>query len=52
VMGSEKDGLSNDVLRRCSLLVKIPMAATFDSLNVSVAAGVAMYEYVRQQITQ
>lgn len=52
VLGSEKDGLSNDVLRRCSLLVKIPMAATFDSLNVSVAAGVAMYEYVRQQMTQ
>ncbi|MFN9582370.1 MAG: TrmH family RNA methyltransferase, partial [Bacteroidota bacterium] len=52
VLGSEKDGLSNDVLRRCSLLVKIPMAASFDSLNVSVAAGVAMYEYMRQQMTQ
>jgi 23S rRNA (guanosine2251-2'-O)-methyltransferase len=52
IMGSEKDGLSNDVLRRCTQLVKIPMPGSFDSLNVSVAAGIGLYEAVRQRMTE
>jgi 23S rRNA (guanosine2251-2'-O)-methyltransferase len=49
VMGSEETGLSLDVLKRCAMLTKIPMFAGVGSLNVSVAAGIAMYEVVRQK---
>lgn len=49
VMGNEETGLSTDVLKRCQVLTKIPMFAGVGSLNVSVAAGIAMYEVVRQK---
>ncbi|MDE7180576.1 MAG: 23S rRNA (guanosine(2251)-2'-O)-methyltransferase RlmB [Muribaculaceae bacterium] len=49
VMGSEDVGISDDVLRLCDELVAIPMAGNIGSLNVSVAAGVMMYEVVRQR---
>lgn len=49
VMGSEDVGISNDVLRICDQLVAIPMLGNIGSLNVSVAAGVMMYEVVRQR---
>lgn len=49
VLGSEDKGLSSDVLKTCDELVKIPIAGKIESLNVSVAAGVLMYEVVRQR---
>jgi 23S rRNA (guanosine2251-2'-O)-methyltransferase len=50
VMGAEDTGISKDVLRRADQLIRIPMAADFDSLNVSVAAGIILYEANRQRI--
>ena len=49
VMGSEDMGVSNDNLRICDDLVKIPQFGTIESLNVSVAAGVLIYEVIRQK---
>lgn len=49
VMGSEEDGISDDLLRACDELVKIPMKGKIGSLNVSVATGIAIYEVVRQK---
>ena len=48
VMGAEDTGVSNDNLRICDNLVRIPQFGTIGSLNVSVAAGVLIYEVVRQ----
>ncbi len=49
VMGAEDTGVSNDNLRICDELVKIPQFGTIGSLNVSVAAGVLIYEVIRQK---
>jgi len=49
VLGSEEDGISDELLRAADVLVKIPMKGKIESLNVSVTAGVAIYEVVRQQ---
>jgi 23S rRNA (guanosine2251-2'-O)-methyltransferase len=49
VMGAEDTGISKDVLKRAEQLIHIPMAVKFDSLNVSVAAGMIMYEAIRQR---
>ncbi len=48
VMGSEDMGVSNENLRICDELVKIPQFGTIGSLNVSVAAGILIYEVIRQ----
>ncbi len=50
VMGAEDKGISKDVLRRADALIHIPMSKSFDSLNVSVAAGMVLYEAQRQRI--
>lgn len=47
VMGSEGDGISQLARKNCDYIVSIPMRGHIDSLNVSVAAGVLMYEYRR-----
>ncbi len=44
VMGAEDTGISKDVLKRADQLIRIPMTSGFDSLNVSVAAGMILYE--------
>ena len=49
VLGREGEGLHDLVKRSCDGLIKIPTAGHIDSLNVSVAAGVIMYEIRRQQ---
>lgn len=50
VMGAEDVGISPDVYDLCDLRVGIPMFGKIGSLNVSVAAGVLMYEVVRQRL--
>ncbi|MDR2828269.1 MAG: 23S rRNA (guanosine(2251)-2'-O)-methyltransferase RlmB [Acholeplasmatales bacterium] len=50
VMGSEGFGLRHLVKRNCDLLVKIPMSNTLNSLNVSVASGLIMYEINKNNI--
>lgn len=49
VMGAEDMGVSPEVLKICDELVTIPQFGTIQSLNVSVAAGVLIYEVVRQR---
>jgi 23S rRNA (guanosine2251-2'-O)-methyltransferase len=49
VMGSEEDGISNDILRRADHAVKIPLVGKVASLNVSVATGMVLYEAIRQR---
>jgi 23S rRNA (guanosine2251-2'-O)-methyltransferase len=49
VMGSEEKGLSREVIKDCDELVGIPMMGEISSLNVSVAAGVILFEAVRQR---
>lgn len=49
VLGSEGEGLRRLVREHCDFLVRIPMLGQVSSLNVSVAAGVVVYEAVRQR---
>ena len=49
LMGSEDDGIAPEHLRLCDELVKIPILGAIQSLNVSVAAGIIMYEAVKQR---
>ncbi len=49
VMGSEGSGLSQLVAKRCDHIVSIPTKGHIDSLNVSVATGILLYEVMRQQ---
>lgn len=49
VLGAEGDGLRQLTRKRCSDLAKIPMFGSVESLNVSVAAGICLYETVRQR---
>ena len=49
VIGAEGSGLAQLVRRECDYLVRIPMAGRTESLNASVAAGVLMYEVLRQR---
>jgi 23S rRNA (guanosine2251-2'-O)-methyltransferase len=50
IMGNEETGISDDILKRCSNLARIPMDFGVQSLNVSVAAGIACYEVVKQRL--
>lgn len=50
VMGAEDTGISPEVLKLCDTFVSIPQFGHIGSLNVSVAAGVIMYEVVRQRL--
>lgn len=52
IMGAEGKGLRPSVRELCNKLVKIPMLGHVDSLNVSVAGGILMYEVVRQRLAQ
>ncbi|MGD0958986.1 MAG: 23S rRNA (guanosine(2251)-2'-O)-methyltransferase RlmB [Methylomonas sp.] len=49
VMGGEGGGMRQLTRQHCDFLVKIPMTGTVESLNVSVAAGILLYEMVRQK---
>jgi tRNA G18 (ribose-2'-O)-methylase SpoU len=50
VVGSESHGLSEDLLAQCDLVVYIPVPGPTRSLNVSHAAGVALFEWQRQML--
>lgn len=50
VMGAEDVGISAEIMKLCDTKVSIPMFGHIGSLNVSVAAGVMMYEVVRQRL--
>ena len=49
IVGNEGHGLHRLVREKCDALVKIPVAGNLDSLNVSVATGVLLYEVRRQR---
>lgn len=50
VLGAEDTGISADILRLCDTLVAIPEFGEINSLNVSVAGGIMIYEVVRQRL--
>ena len=50
VMGAEDVGISPEAMKQCETRVAIPMFGNIGSLNVSVAAGVMIYEVVRQRL--
>ncbi len=49
VLGAEGEGMRQLTRKTCDVLVRIPMSGAVESLNVSVAAGVCLYEAVRQR---
>lgn len=51
VMGSEEHGLRRLTKENCDFLIKIPMEGTVESLNVSVATGIVLFEALRQSNT-
>ncbi len=50
IMGSEEDGITNDILNMCDVKGKIPLRGTISSLNVGVATGMVLYERTRQEL--
>ena len=52
IIGSEGKGISNLTLKKCDLLVKIPMVGKINSLNASVAGGIMMYEVLKGRLTK
>lgn len=50
IMGSEEDGISGEYLKRADELIKIPMQGQIESLNVSVATGIVLFEVIRQRM--
>jgi 23S rRNA (guanosine2251-2'-O)-methyltransferase len=51
IMGSEEKGIYPALLKSCDEKFKIPMAGDFESLNVSVATGMILYETMKQRMT-
>jgi 23S rRNA (guanosine2251-2'-O)-methyltransferase len=49
-MGSEDKGIQPSLYKLCDAKFKIPMQKDFESLNVSVAAGIILYEAMKQRI--
>lgn len=49
LLGSEGKGLAPSVKKHCDVLIKIPMIADWDSLNVAASGAIALYEWSRQR---
>ncbi len=49
LFGNEKKGLSNQAKKHCDLLFRIPMFGMVESLNLSVAAGITLYDYLKRK---
>ena len=52
IIGSEGKGISSLTLKKCDLLVKIPMIGKINSLNASVSGGIMMYEVLKGRLTK
>jgi 23S rRNA (guanosine2251-2'-O)-methyltransferase len=52
IMGSEEKGIHPALMKICDEQLKIPMAGAFESLNVSVATGIILYEGMKQRLFQ
>lgn len=52
VIGNESNGVSKEIQEMADEKAKIPMLGKTESLNASVAAGIVMYEYVRQKLSK
>lgn len=52
IMGAEDTGISNEILKFCDNLIRIPILGEIQSLNVSVAASVLIYDVVRQRLNE
>jgi len=52
ILGSEEKGIQRQLLRLADLEIQIPHSQNFNSLNVSVAAGIIFYETLRQRVEQ
>ena len=52
VMGAEDTGVATDNLRICDEMIKIPLFGNIESLNVSVASSILLYEVVRQRMNE
>ena len=44
LMGNEQSGLTDNLMRACGQLIKLPMLGRSDSLNLAVATGIVLYE--------
>jgi 23S rRNA (guanosine2251-2'-O)-methyltransferase len=49
-MGSEEKGIYPALMKQCDEKFKIPMVGDFESLNVSVATGMILYEAMKQRL--
>ncbi len=49
IIGNEGSGMTNLVTKKCDFIAKIPMYGTTNSLNASVAAGIMIYEVIRNR---
>ena len=49
-MGSEESGISSEIMRIVDEKIKIPLMGEIESLNVSVSAGVILYEILRAKL--
>jgi len=52
VFGNEIDGISQEVIEICDACIEIPQVGTKHSLNISVAAGIVLWEYARVHLSQ
>jgi 23S rRNA (guanosine2251-2'-O)-methyltransferase len=52
VIGGEDRGVNPTLISKCDKVVRIPMRGHLESLNVSVATGIVLYERLRQQETK
>jgi len=48
-VGSEEDGISKNLLSASDQIVRIPLVGSIESLNVSVASGIILFEAVKQR---